>query len=32
MDAPTEVSEAQLRELHIRVRVPPKIDAPAKTD
>jgi aspartyl-tRNA synthetase len=26
MDAPTEVSEAQLRELHIRVRVPPKID------
>ena len=22
-DAPTEVSEAQLRELHIRVRVPP---------
>ena len=24
MDAPTEVSEAQLRELHIRVRVPPK--------
>src|SRR6202795_2049209 len=25
MDAPTEVSEAQLRELHIRVRVPPKI-------
>jgi aspartyl-tRNA synthetase len=23
MDAPTEVSEAQLRELHIRVRVPP---------
>jgi len=23
-DAPTEVSEAQLRELHIRVRVPPK--------
>ena len=26
MDAPTEVSEAQLRELHIRVRVAPKID------
>jgi aspartyl-tRNA synthetase len=26
MDAPTEVSEAQLKELHIRVRVPPKID------
>ena len=26
MDAPTEVSEAQLRELHIRVRVPPKLD------
>jgi aspartyl-tRNA synthetase len=26
MDAPTEVSEAQLRELHIRVRVPPKTD------
>jgi len=26
MDAPTEVSEAQLRELHIRVRVPPKVD------
>jgi aspartyl-tRNA synthetase len=26
MDAPTEVSEAQLRELHIRVRVPPKIE------
>jgi aspartyl-tRNA synthetase len=25
MDAPTEVSEAQLRELHIRVRVPPHI-------
>ena len=25
-DAPTEVSEAQLRELHIRVRVPPKIE------
>jgi aspartyl-tRNA synthetase len=25
MDAPTEVSEAQLRELHIRVRVPPKV-------
>ena len=24
MDAPTEVSEAQLKELHIRVRVPPK--------
>jgi aspartyl-tRNA synthetase len=23
MDAPTEVSEAQLRELHIRVRIPP---------
>ena len=26
MDAPTEVSEAQLKELHIRVRVPPKIE------
>jgi aspartyl-tRNA synthetase len=26
MDAPTEVSEAQLRELHIRVRVPPKAE------
>jgi aspartyl-tRNA synthetase len=26
MDAPTEVSEAQLRELHIRVRVPVKVD------
>jgi aspartyl-tRNA synthetase len=26
MDAPTEVSEAQLRELHIRVRVPVKTD------
>jgi aspartyl-tRNA synthetase len=26
MDAPTEVSEAQLKELHIRVRVPPKVD------
>jgi aspartyl-tRNA synthetase len=26
MDAPTEVSEAQLRELHIRVRLPPKIE------
>ncbi len=26
MEAPTEVSEAQLRELHIRVRVPPKIE------
>ena len=26
MDAPTEVSEVQLRELHIRVRVPPKIE------
>jgi aspartyl-tRNA synthetase len=26
MDAPTEVSESQLRELHIRVRTPPKID------
>jgi aspartyl-tRNA synthetase len=26
MDAPTEVSEAQLRELHIRVRTPPKIE------
>jgi len=32
MDAPTEVSEAQLRELHIRVRVPAKIDGPPKTD
>ncbi len=26
MDAPTEVSEAQLRELHIRVRAPVKVD------
>jgi hypothetical protein len=26
MDAPTEVSEAQLRELHIRIRTPPKIE------
>src|SRR6202167_4122504 len=26
MGAPTEVSEAQLRELHIRVRVPPKTE------
>src|SRR5579863_3872494 len=26
MDAPTEVSETQLRELHIRVRVPPKTE------
>ena len=26
MDAPTEVSEAQLRELHIRVSVPPKVE------
>jgi aspartyl-tRNA synthetase len=26
MDAPTEVSEAQLRELHIRVRVPVRIE------
>ena len=26
MDAPTEVSEAQLKELHIRVRVPPKLE------
>jgi aspartyl-tRNA synthetase len=26
MDAPTEVTEAQLKELHIRVRVPPKIE------
>jgi aspartyl-tRNA synthetase len=26
MDAPTEVSEAQLRELHIRVRVPVKLE------
>jgi aspartyl-tRNA synthetase len=25
-DAPTEVSEAQLRELHIRIRVPPKVE------
>src|SRR5450432_270477 len=25
-DAPTEVSEAQLRELHVRVRVPPKVE------
>jgi len=26
MDAPTEVSESQLKELHIRVRVPPKVE------
>jgi aspartyl-tRNA synthetase len=26
MDAPTGVSEAQLKELHIRVRVPPKVE------
>jgi aspartyl-tRNA synthetase len=26
MDAPTEVSEAQLRELHIRIRTPPKVE------
>jgi hypothetical protein len=26
MDAPTAVSEAQLRELHIRVRTPPKAE------
>jgi aspartyl-tRNA synthetase len=26
MDAPTEVSEAQLKELHIRIRVPPKVE------
>src|ERR1700761_2487471 len=26
MDAPTEVSEGQLRELHIRIRVPPKVE------
>ena len=26
MDAPTEVSEMQLRELHIRIRVPPKVE------
>jgi aspartyl-tRNA synthetase len=26
MDAPTEVSEAQLKELHIRVRLPPKVE------
>ena len=26
MDAPTEVSEAQLRELHIRLRTPPKTE------
>jgi aspartyl-tRNA synthetase len=26
MDAPTEVGEAQLRELHIRVRTPPKVE------
>jgi aspartyl-tRNA synthetase len=26
MDAPTEVSELQLRELHIRVRLPPKVE------
>jgi aspartyl-tRNA synthetase len=26
MDAPTEVSEAQLKELHIRVRTPPKVE------
>ena len=25
-DAPAEVSETQLRELHIRVRTPPKIE------
>jgi aspartyl-tRNA synthetase len=25
-DAPTEVGEAQLRELHIRIRVPPKVE------
>jgi aspartyl-tRNA synthetase len=26
MDAPTEVSEVQLKELHIRARVPPKVE------
>jgi aspartyl-tRNA synthetase len=26
MEAPTEVSEAQLRDVHIRVRVPPKVE------
>ena len=26
MDAPTEVSEAQLKELHIRVRAPMKVE------
>jgi len=26
MDAPTEVSEAQLKELHIRLRLPPKVE------
>jgi hypothetical protein len=26
MDAPTEVSEAQLKELHIRLRAAPKVD------
>ena len=26
MEAPTEVSEAQLREVHIRVRTPPKVE------
>jgi dATP pyrophosphohydrolase len=26
MDAPTEVSEAQLKELHIRVRAPIKVE------
>jgi len=26
MDAPTEVSEAQLRELHIRIRAAPKVE------
>jgi len=28
MDAPTEVSEAQLKELHIRVRAPIKVESP----
>jgi aspartyl-tRNA synthetase len=32
MDAPTEVSEAQLRELHIRLRVPAKTDDRTKIE
>jgi len=32
MDAPTEVSEAQLKELHIRVRVPAKTDDRTKIE